>query len=171
MNNPVNFSVHFRLSVMMFFQYFMFAVWWIPLAAYLANMGLTRNLTALILSSMAFGSIVSPMVGMLADRYFKGQHLLAVSNLVVAIMLIFAGSTSNPIALFVFLCVAMLFYMPTWALTSAITMANIPSDLFARIRVFGTVGWIFSGIFSIISVKWLHLDFDGTNRPHQPDPS
>lgn len=165
MNQPVNFSVHVRLSAMMFFQYFMFAVWWIPLAAYLANMGLSRNLTALILSSMAFGSVVSPMVGMLADRYFKAQHVLAVSNLTVAVMLLFAGGTSNPIALFVFLCVAMLFYMPTWALTSAITMANIPSDLFARVRVFGTVGWIFAGVFSAISVGWLNRDFDGTNLP------
>lgn len=165
MNQSVNFSVHIRLSAMMFFQYFMFAVWWIPLAAYLANMGLSRNLTALILSSMAFGSVVSPMVGMLADRYFKAQHVLAVSNFAVAIMLLFAGGTSNPIALFVFLCVAMLFYMPTWALSSSITMANIPSDLFARVRVFGTVGWIFAGVFSAISVGWLNRDFDGTNLP------
>jgi nucleoside transporter len=165
MTNPANFSVHIRLSAMMFFQYFMFAVWWIPLAAYLANMGLSRNLTALILSSMAFGSVVSPLVGMLADRYFKAQHVLAVSNLAVAVMLLFAGGTSNPIALFVFLCIAMLFYMPTWALSSSITMANIPSDLFARVRVFGTVGWIFAGVFSAISVGWLNRDFDGTNLP------
>ena len=165
MLNSPNFSVHLRLSAMMFFQYFMFAVWWIPLAAYLANMGLTRNLTALILSSMAFGSLVSPMVGMLADRYFRGQYVLAVSNTVVAVMLLFAGGTSNPITLFVFLCVAMLFYMPTWALTSAITMANIPSDLFARVRVFGTIGWILAGVFSAVSVGWFNHDFDGTNLP------
>jgi nucleoside transporter len=165
MISSANYSVHVRLSAMMFFQYFMFAVWWIPLAAYLSNMGLSRNLTALILSSMAFGSVVSPMVGMLADRYFKGQYVLAVSNFVVAVMLLFAGGTSNPIALFIFLCVAMLFYMPTWALTSSITMANVPNDLFARVRVFGTVGWIFSGVFSVISMRWLNLDFDGTNLP------
>jgi nucleoside transporter len=154
-----------RLGAMMFFQYMMFAVWWIPLAAYLANMELSRNLTALILSSMAFGSVVSPMVGMLADRYFKGQYVLAVSNTMVAIMLIFAGSTSNPIFLFVFLLIAMLFYMPTWALTSAIALKNVPGDIFPRIRVFGTVGWILAGVFSIISLGWLNTDFDGTRLP------
>ena len=158
-------SVYTRLSIMMFFQYMMLAVWWIPLAAYLANMGLSRNLTALILSSMAFGSVVSPLVGMLADRYFKGQYVLAFSNFVVGVMLIFAGSTQNPIWLFVFLLVAMLFYMPTWALTSSITMANIPSELFSRIRVFGTIGWITAGVFSIIAVGWFKSDFDGTNLP------
>jgi len=165
MGNTANKSVFTRLSIMMFFQYMMLAIWWIPLAAYLANMGLSRNLTALILSSMAFGSVVSPMVGMLADRYFKGQYLLALSNLVVGIMLILAGSTQNPIWLFVFLLVGMLFYMPTWALTSSITMANIPSELFSRIRVFGTIGWITAGVFSIITVGWFKSDFDGTNLP------
>ncbi len=165
MENTANKSVFTRLSIMMFFQYMMLAVWWIPLAAYLANMGLSRNLTALILSSMAFGSVVSPMVGMLADRYFKGQYLLVFSNLVVGIMLILAGSTQNPIWLFVFLLVGMLFYMPTWALTSSITMANIPSELFSRIRVFGTIGWITAGVFSIITVGWFKSDFDGTNLP------
>lgn len=150
---------------MMFFQYFMFAVWWIPLAAYLSNMDLSRNLTALILSSMAFGSVVSPMVGMLADRYFNGKYVLAVSNMVVALMLLFAATASNPAWLFACLLVTMLFYMPTWALTSSITLANVPSDLFARIRVFGTIGWILSGVFSIISVRYLKLDFDGTNLP------
>ena len=158
-------SVYTRLSIMMFFQYMLLAVWWIPLAAYLSNMGLSRNLTALILSSMAFGSVVSPMVGMLADRYFKGQYVLAFSNLMVAVMLFLAGSTQNPLWLFVFLLVAMLFYMPTWALTSSITMANIPSELFSRIRVFGTIGWITAGLFSIISLGWFKSDFDGTNLP------
>jgi nucleoside transporter len=165
MKNKANKSVFTRLSIMMFFQYMMLAVWWIPLAAYLANMGLSRNLTALILSSMAFGSVVSPMVGMLADRYFKGQYVLAFSNFMVAVMLFFAGSTSNPVNLFIFLLIAMLFYMPTWALTSSITMANIPSELFSRIRVFGTIGWITAGVFSVIIVGWFKSDFDGTNLP------
>jgi MFS family permease len=109
-------TTNFRLSVMMFFQYMMFAVWWIPLAAYLANMGLTRNLTALILSSMAFGSVISPMVGMLADRYFRANYLLTFLNGGVAVMLLLAGFTTNPVLLFVFLLITMFFYMPTWAL-------------------------------------------------------
>lgn len=165
MQTTANNSLYTRLSIMMFFQYMMLAVWWIPLAAYLANMGLSRNLTALILSSMAFGSVISPMVGMLADRYFKGQYVLAFSNLMVAIMLILAGSTSDALSLFVFLLIAMLFYMPTWALTSAITMSHLPSEQFSRVRVFGTIGWISAGVFSIISLGWLNRDFDGTNLP------
>ncbi len=150
---------------MMFFQYMMFAVWWVPLAAYLANLELSRNLTALILSSMAFGSVVSPMVGMLADRYFRAQHVLAFSNFAIAVMLLLAANTSHPLGLFIILVIAMLFYMPTWALTSSITMFHVGSDNFSKIRVFGTIGWIAAGIFSAINSGWLGIDFDGTHLP------
>lgn len=154
-----------RLGIMMFFQYIMFAVWWVPLAAYLANLDLSRNLTALILSSMAFGSVFSPMVGMLADRYFRAQHVLAFSNFAIAIMLLLAATTSSPVGLFVILLIVMLFYMPTWALTSSITMFHMGSDNFARVRVYGTIGWIAAGVFSAVYSGWMGIDFDGTHLP------
>ncbi len=165
MDSPQRFKVTARLRVMMFFQYMMLAVWWIPLAAYLANLGISRTLTALILSSMAFGSAASPLVGMLADRYFRAQHVLVFCNLMVSLMLWIAGSTGSGHVLFVSLLFAMLFYMPTWALTNSLAMTHISSELFSRIRVFGTIGWIVAGGFSLISVAWLKQDFDGTHLP------
>lgn len=164
-NSNNNIGTYALLGAMMFFQYMMFAVWWIPLAAYLYHLEISRNLMALILSSMAFGSVVSPMVGMLADRYFRAERVLAFSNLVVAVALLFAATTTNPVYLFILMLITMLFYMPTWALTSSIAMSNVSSDNFARVRVFGTIGWISAGIFSVISAGWLGIDFDGTHRP------
>ena len=158
-------TLYLRLSLMMFFQYMIFAVWWVPLAAYLANMGLSRSLTALILSSMAIGCMASPIVGMIADRYFRGQMVLAVTNFIVGIMLLLAGLTSNPVLLFVFLLTAMIFYMPSWGLTSSITMKHVDSDIFPRIRVFGSIGWVFAGVFSLFTVRILNLEFDGTHMP------
>ena len=63
---------------MMFFQYMMYAVWWVPLAAYLTNLDVATTQKALILSSMAIGCMASPVIGMLADRYFAGQKVLIV---------------------------------------------------------------------------------------------
>ncbi|HSV88572.1 MAG TPA: MFS transporter [Bacteroidales bacterium] len=165
MEKSVKKSAMVSLSTMMFFQYIMFAVWWVPLAAYLAQLEVSRNLSALILSSMAFGSMVSPMVGNLADKYFKGQHLLAFSNAIVAVMLLLSGITRDPVILFITLLIAMLFYMPTWAITSAIALRHVPSEIFPRVRVFGTIGWILAGIFSLISVQFFQVDFDGTQLP------
>jgi len=121
-SNPV------KLSLMMFFQYMIFAVWWVPLAAYLTNMGVEGVQKSLVLSSMAIGCMASPIIGMVADRFFAGEKVLATLNLFSSAMLLLAGLTSNPNWLFLFLLLAMLFYMPTWGLTSSIAMAHAQPD-------------------------------------------
>jgi nucleoside transporter len=157
--------IRFRLSVMMFFQYLMYAVWWVPLAAYLTNINVASTQKAFILSSMAIGCIASPVIGMLADRFLAGQKVLFIMNLLNSMLLFWAANSGNPDMLFVILLFTMLFYMPTWGLTSAIAMAHSPSEEFPKIRVFGSVGWVASGLFSVVVVKLFHLDFDGTNLP------
>lgn len=155
----------FKLSLMMLLQYMMYAVWWVPLAAYLTNLEVGSTQKALILSSMAIGCMFSPLIGMLADRFFAAQKVLAGLNFVHAGMLLWAATTSNPDVLFICLLLAMLAYMPSWGLTSAIAMAHLPSEDFPKVRVFGSIGWVASGIFSIIFIKFLNIDFDGTHIP------
>ena len=155
----------FRLYVMMFFQYMTYAVWWVPLAAYLTNLDVATTQKALILSSMAIGCMASPVIGMLADRYFAGQKVLIVLNVLNSLLLFCAASTNNPDLLFIFLLFTMLFYMPTWGLTSAIAMAHSPSEEFPKIRVFGSVGHVASGVCSLVAVSLFHIKFDGTNLP------
>lgn len=157
--------VRTKLSLMMLLQYMMYAVWWVPLAAYLTNLEVGSTQKALILSSMAIGCLVSPVAGMLADRFFAGQKVLATLNLINAVMLFLAGTTNNPEFLFVCLLIAMLGYMPSWSLTSSIAMAHLPSEQFPKVRVFGSIGWVASGLFSLIFIKLLKIDFDGTNIP------
>jgi nucleoside transporter len=154
-----------RLYAMMFFQYMMYAVWWIPLAAYLTNMDVGTTQKAFILSSMAIGCMASPIIGMLADRYFSGQKVLIVLNILYSLLLLWAANTNNPDLLFIILLFTMLFYMPTWGLTSAIAMAHSPSEDFPRVRVFGSLGHVASGLCSLIVVKLFHISFDGTNLP------
>jgi nucleoside transporter len=157
--------IKFKLSLMMLLQYMMYAVWWVPLAAYLTNLDVGSTQKALILSSMAFGCMASPLVGMVADRFWPAQKVLAILNFIHAFMLLWAGTTSNPDVLFISLLLGMFAYMPSWSLTSAIAMAHLPSEDFPKIRVFGSIGWVASGIFSIIFISFLNTDFDGTNIP------
>jgi nucleoside transporter len=114
---------------------------------------------------MAIGCIASPVIGMLADRFFAAQKVLFGLNLVNAAMLFLAASTSNPDVLFICLIVAMMGYMPSWGLTSSIAMVHLPSEQFPKVRVFGSIGWVISGLFSVIFIKFLEIDFDGTNIP------
>ena len=153
------------LTLMMFFQYFLFAVWWVPLAAYLTNMDVSSTQKALILSSLALGCLFSPLIGMIADKYFPSEKVLAFLNIVTAILLLGAGVANNPNVLFILLLFAMVCHMPTWGLTSAIAMSHAPSEIFARIRVFGSIGWVASGLCSLFTIKVLGYGFDGTNIP------
>lgn len=157
--------IRFKLSLMMLLQYMMYAVWWVPLAAYLTNLEVSSTQKAFILSSMAIGCIASPLIGMVADRYFSSQRVLSVLNTINAVMLLSAGLTQNPDILFLCLLIAMLGYMPSWSLTSTISMVHLSSEQFPKVRVFGSIGWVASGLFSLFFVHFMHLDFDGTNIP------
>ncbi|MCG8376893.1 MAG: hypothetical protein MI702_10465, partial [Chlorobiales bacterium] len=132
-------STRIRLSVMMFLQYMLFAVWWQPLAAYVKTMGVEGWQLATILSSMPLGCLVSPLICMIADRHFASQKVLTVMNFCCAGLLVLAAKASSPLLLFVSLALAMFCYMPTWGLTNAIAMANSPSEKFPQIRVFGSI--------------------------------
>ena len=160
-------GVRIRLSIMMFLQYMMFAVFFVPLAAYLTNMNVEGMYKATILSSMALGCLVAPIICMIADRHFASQKVLMVLNLLCAILFFLSARAQTPLMLFVFLVLGMFCYMPTWGLTNAIAMSNAPAEKFPQIRVFGSIGWVAAALFSIIaSMKMFgEKTIDGTAIP------
>ncbi len=157
-------SVRVRLSLMMFFQFMMFAVFWGALATYVTNMR-WDSMKPWILSTMPLGALASPIVGMIADRFFNSEKVLAFANLVTAAMLFMAGRATGGIEVFVYLLIAMLFYMPSWGLTATIAMGNSPAEQFPQIRVFGSIGWVASMLFSIVALNGFGTTIDGTAIP------
>ncbi len=158
-------GVRIRLSIMMLLQYMMFAVWWVPLAAYLKNADVSANYQAWILSVMPLGCLVSPIVCMVADRHFPSQKVLTVLNLGCALFFFFGARQTDPRWMFVVLLLGMCLYMPTWSLTNAIAMANFPSDKFPQIRVFGSIGWVASAVFALAAASLFNEVIDGTAIP------
>ena len=167
----MSFGTRARLSGMMFLQYMLVAVWFMQLSAYLdAHLKMTGTQMAWILSSMALGCLASPLVGMFADRHFASERVLAVLNLLTGALLIGSGLVTAPLPVFIMLLVAMLCYMPTWGLTSAIAMSHSPSDKFPQIRVFGSIGWVAAGLFSLVAgLIWKTQGADGKMVPFQID--
>ncbi len=151
-----------KLSGMMFLQYMLLPVWFLPLAKYLGTLDMSPGQMAWIMSSMALGCLTSPLVGMVADRHFASERVLAVLNLAVAVLLIIAAQMTSPTMVFVLLLAVMLCYMPTWGLTSAVAMGHTPSENFPQIRVFGSIGWVASGIFSLVASFGFSTAIDGT---------
>ena len=154
-------GVRIRLSGMMFLQYMLLPVWWIPLAKYLESLGLDAW-KPLVMSTMALGCLASPLMGMFADRHFPSQYVLAVLNLISGALLIAAAHATSGTAIFVLLLLMMLAYMPTWGLTSSISMAHSPSEKFPQIRVFGSIGWVAAGLFSLVALWVFNVKIDVT---------
>ena len=162
-----SFSTAVQLCTMMFMQYMLSAVWWVPLAAYLSHtLKLEVYQVSLVLSAMAIGAMASSFIGAIADRYFAAEKILAVLNLLTGIFLLLAAQQTTFAPLMACVVLAMLCHMPTQSLTSTIAMSHTPSEQFPRIRMFGSVGWVASGIFSVVALHVMHLPaFDDTNLP------
>jgi hypothetical protein len=90
---------------------------------------------------------------MFADRFLSSERVLAVCNGAVAVLLGAAVTIRSAGLLFAVLLTAMLFYMPTWSLTATIAMTHGTTEAFPRYRVFGSLGWVASGVFSVIGTK------------------
>src|SRR5690606_33143515 len=82
------------------------------------------------------------------DRFFAAQRIMGVLHLVGAVLLYRATDISDNTACYWLIVVYSLMYMPTIALSNSIAFQqmNDPGKQFPWIRVFGTVGWIVSGL-------------------------
>jgi len=149
-----------KLSVMMFLQFFIWGAWYVTAPNYLGSIGFGANDFSWTYSVGPIAGIISPFfVGMIADRFFPAQRVLAVLHLVGGvIMLIAAGMMNpgvNPTTLNWFFFGHMLCFYPTLALSNSIAMRHVQDTerQFPLIRVFGTVGWIVAGL-SLTFLLW-----------------
>ncbi len=163
--NGMSMNIRIRLSVMMFLQYLMFAVWWVQLAGYLGKAEVSPTWQFWILAVMPLGCLVAPVLSMIADRHFASQKVLMALNLACAVLFFLGARQESAAALFVILLLAMLCYMPTWSLTNAIAMANAPAEKFPQIRVFGSIGWVASGLFGVVALWLFDRKIDSTLIP------
>jgi nucleoside transporter len=155
-------SVRGRLSAMMFLQFFVWGAWFVTMGTYLLQgLKFTGTQTAQAYSTMPWGAIVAPfLVGMIADRFFAAEKVLAVMHLVGAVLLYYVSTLTSPGAFFWVLLLYALCYNPTLALVNAISFNQMvsPERQFPGIRVWGTIGWIVAGLL----VGWMKVEATGT---------
>jgi MFS family permease len=90
--------VRARLAAMMFLFFLSVGAWAVPLSTYLMSSplrgGLAFSTTEVgwIYSTFAFGGMIAPLfVGLLADRLFRAERVLAVTSLICAVLLFATG--------------------------------------------------------------------------------
>ncbi len=178
-------NTRIKLSVLMFLQYFIWGTWYVTMGPYL-NEILTFNGSQIGLAygATALAAIVSPFfVGMVADRFFATEKIMAVLHLTGAVLLFYVSTLDDFSSFYPMLLIYTLCYMPTLALANSLSFRQMtdPGKEFPGVRVLGTIGWIVAGytitllgfgksagMFQTAAVSSLALGLYSFALPHTP---
>ncbi|MDF9795481.1 nucleoside transporter [Catalinimonas alkaloidigena] len=152
-----------QLSGMMFLQFFVWGAWYVTLGTYLGvTLKFEGSQIGLAYSAFAIAAMISPFfVGMVADRFFPTERVLAVLHLIGAALLYWLAQIEDFSLFYPVIIAYTLCFMPTIALTNSLSFENMenPGEQFPAIRVVGTISWIIVGL--IVG----YLDIEALNTP------
>ena len=154
---------------MMFIEWFIWGAWFVPMWQYLDKLGFSATQIAWSYSCTSIAAIVSPvLVGVIADRYFSAQKVLAFLHATAAVVLLAITEQTVFSSFLPLLLLYALLYMPTVAITNSIAFRNLEDTErdFPRVRVLGTIGWIFSGV--VVGFVPTMLGFDDISTTSMP---
>jgi len=161
-------KIYFRLSLMMFLQFFVWGAWFVTLGTHLGNIGFSGSQIGYTYLMNNIAAIISPFfVGMVADRYFASQKVMGVLHLLGGVILYVSADITTVGWLVGGLLLYNLAYMPTLALVNAVSFHQMksPDAEFPRVRVWGTLGWIVAGLtITLIQFKFL-ADVEKSSLP------
>lgn len=150
--------IRFKLSLMMFLEFFIWGAWFVTLGTFLAkNLNASGAETSNIFSTQCWGAIIAPfIVGLIADRFFNAERILGVLHILGAGLMYMMYSSDSASGFFPYALAYMILYMPTLALVNSISFRQIndPEKDFSGIRIWGTIGWIVAGLAISYLFKW-----------------
>ncbi|MEZ0451182.1 MFS transporter [Sphingobacterium thalpophilum] len=151
-------TIKFKLSFMMFLEFFIWGGWFVTLGTFLSkNLQATDFEMANVFSTQSLGAIIAPfIVGMIADRYFNAERILGVLHLVGAVLMYQMYSAADMSTFYPYVLAYMILYMPTLALASSVSFRQLtnPEKQFSAIRIWGTIGWIVAGLAISYIFRW-----------------
>ncbi len=144
-----------KLSIFMFLQYFIWGCWYVSMGAYLANtLKFEGAQIGLAYGAFAIGAMISPfLVGLIADRYFASEKLLAVLGILGGVVLCLLTRMHEFGSFYPMLILYCALYVPTLALGNSLSLHHLdnPKTDFPRVKMLSAVGWI-AGLFVLNSM-------------------
>ena len=151
-------TIKIRLGTMMFLQFFIWGGWFVTLGTFLSqNLGADGPQTGMAFSTQSWGAIIAPFfIGLIADRFFNAERILAVLHLIGAVLMYLMAQANDFAAFYPLVLGYMLAYMPTLALVNSVSFGQMqqPEREFGQIRVWGTIGWIAAGLVISYLFGW-----------------
>jgi nucleoside transporter len=139
-----------KLSVFMFLQYFIWGAWYVSLGAYLANtLKFGGQEIGAAYGAFAIGAMISPFfVGLIADRYFASEKLLAALALLGGVTLCALPRLTEFRTFYPMLIVYCALSAPTLNLGNSLSLHHLTdaSVDFPRVKIWSAVGWIGGGV-------------------------
>jgi nucleoside transporter len=153
----MSWSMKFRLSAMMFLEYFIWGAWYVTLSTWLAeSLHFSGRQIGVAAGATAVGAMVAPFfVGLIADKLFATEKVLALLHGLGAVLLFLVSRQTSFGQLYVFVLLYCFAFMPTLALTNSLAFRQMRDAKveFGPIRVLGTAGWIVAGLL-VGSLAW-----------------
>ena len=151
-------NIRWRLSLMMFLEFFIWGAWLPLIFGYLPSLGFSPTQQSLILNTFPIAAIVGMFFSNeFADRNFAAEKVLAFSHLVGGLAIGALAWTRSFWLFFLLMLVYCLLYVPTISITNSIAFANLKDAQkdFGLVRLWGTIGWIAAAWpFTFILVDW-----------------
>jgi NHS family xanthosine MFS transporter len=160
-------NIKFRLTILNFFQFFVWGAWLISLGAYMiVTLGFTGGQVGSIYATMGIASLFMPaLLGIVANKWINAERVLGLCHLIGAGLLFWASKVTDYDTLYWIMLLNSLFYMPTIALNNTVSYTILERNrfdivkAFPPIRVWGTVGFIVA--------MWVVDLFNWTKSPLQ----
>ena len=149
------------LAIIMFLQLAIYGSYRPILSTYLTKiLNFSGTQASVIISTTVIAGIFSPLAAsFVVDRLIKARHLLSLLHFAAAFFsFLTAFNTTFKTVLLSYLFY-MLLFAPTMGLVNAVTFKNLKSrrEHFGSIRVFGTLGWMASGlVLGQLYIKFLN---------------
>jgi nucleoside transporter len=142
-------SLKARLCLMMFLNYVIWGAWYVTIGTYLSvTLKFSGTQTGAVFGTTALASMITPFfVGLIADRFFATEKVMAVLHLLGAFILYFVTRATSFGTVYALMLLYCLCYFPTIGLTNSLALRQLTDagGEFPFIRMFATLGWIAIG--------------------------